>query len=934
MNTPLSLSRIAAGISSLHHLDALLFPPPPAPGSASPNNQSDNDDQDPMISPIRHLNLHANRITHLESSVLSRLRLLVSLDLSSNALVNDNNHAFPPLPHLQSLNLASNQLTAIPAFTHVPCLRRLILAYNSIQSLNGIVHLHGQASQLEILDLQSNRIASPAELYLLSGLVKLRHLHLDNNPVLTATASSDSSQSTTHLTWSILPTLFSLDGHDRVGAPVDNCSMNLEFMLAGSSSSPPLRLLGPVPQPPPAPEMRLSAPQVSPTAHDPASYHQQQQHQQHQQQQQDMQSALVDLKSLLADFLTNKPAPAPTLAAATAPPVQHIKEHDALKAQLKAMKKHLAKLEQQQQQQQQQQVVAPKPPPPTSPPAPPMPEALKSLESELAHLHALDAQRTQDLKSLTEALRAERARVAQLEQQLQSERQARHDVEQAYEAAKRKHQDAHNEVGKWKAVARSVASERDKYDEARNRVAEMQEHVMQLKTELYSLNAQLEQAQAHAKEAERGFTTRLDEALKHERASHDHVLSELKSAHAQVISTLHAQLAAARAQIDQADHTHSRHSSVAQSQLDLLQSDLTKFKSQAESATAKLAAASIEATQLRAAVAQLQTERLALRDAVKTQQAHVTQLNQSLADVERLYESRVAKVKEKLRAATQAGMAAQAQTKRCEDELAHVRMEEARWRERCGELERRVEELRGVKEEVERVRREVEAARQVAAIKDKQVADQAETIKHLKGTLAAKVAEFQDVSRKVDGVRELEFEIQTRDRDIQRLEDLVTEYRSERNAARSQVAHLQSKLDDQAEALAVIETEAASMRSTLAAKLAHLERQLDEHRSAHAIEVKELKRVAVEARERVREAEEASHAWRERGERAEAKVREVQEQGKMERDALEREVKEGKAKLDEVLAKWNRVCHMFMGEAGATPASSGNMSGGMVGVGT
>ncbi|KAG9330863.1 hypothetical protein JZ751_021829 [Albula glossodonta] len=163
---------------------------------------------------VTNLSLSNNRIMEVESHSFSGLRSLRSLDLSGNqlALIHPEALAVPggslrelnlsrtlhnrsaamdlatalrwgALTHLQRLDLSANHLVLLPPamFAHLPALRRLLLANNSLVAVhNGTFR---GPEQLQELDLTQNGFRTFRE----EGLAELErmggtHLHLGQNP--------------------------------------------------------------------------------------------------------------------------------------------------------------------------------------------------------------------------------------------------------------------------------------------------------------------------------------------------------------------------------------------------------------------------------------------------------------------------------------------------------------------------------------------------------------------------------------------------------------------------------------------------------------------------------------------------------------------------------------------------------------------------------
>jgi Leucine-rich repeat (LRR) protein len=129
-----------------------------------------------QLAALETLNLHANRLSHIDADDLApRVPRLRSLNLSSNAL--GSMAGVGAFAQLRALDLSSNRIRRIEGLAALAHLERLALAYNSISTLSGLVPAHG--SPLRELDLRGNAVETAHELNFLDGLHALEaRVHL------------------------------------------------------------------------------------------------------------------------------------------------------------------------------------------------------------------------------------------------------------------------------------------------------------------------------------------------------------------------------------------------------------------------------------------------------------------------------------------------------------------------------------------------------------------------------------------------------------------------------------------------------------------------------------------------------------------------------------------------------------------------------------
>ena len=130
----------------------------------------------PLMTGLRSLNLHANRVSQIGQH-LERQTRLTYLNLSSNRL--ERMEGLHTLGELQVLDLSCNLIRMIDGLAASPKLRRLLLGYNQLESLAGLVQCHG--GPLECFEAPGNRIALLRETEYLRGFAQLREVTLSRN---------------------------------------------------------------------------------------------------------------------------------------------------------------------------------------------------------------------------------------------------------------------------------------------------------------------------------------------------------------------------------------------------------------------------------------------------------------------------------------------------------------------------------------------------------------------------------------------------------------------------------------------------------------------------------------------------------------------------------------------------------------------------------
>lgn len=127
-----------------------------------------------QCSGLRTLNLHSNNVTAIDG--LQHLVCLEDLNLSSNSI--STLQGLPVLPRLVALNISGNQLRNMDGLCRLHSLESLKLAHNYVTDLKGLAALQGPTCALSRLDLRNNRLASLTELAVLACCPSLAELEL------------------------------------------------------------------------------------------------------------------------------------------------------------------------------------------------------------------------------------------------------------------------------------------------------------------------------------------------------------------------------------------------------------------------------------------------------------------------------------------------------------------------------------------------------------------------------------------------------------------------------------------------------------------------------------------------------------------------------------------------------------------------------------
>ncbi|KAJ3348489.1 hypothetical protein GGF32_006153 [Allomyces javanicus] len=464
-------------------------------------------------------------------------------------------------------------------------------------------------------------------------------------------------------------------------------------------------------------------------------------------------------------------------------------------------------------------------------------------------------------------------------------------------------------------VAKKWGKERDLY---RTKLIEAKDQIMELRGAVQDLARDLTgmRDQVHAQEA--AFQSQLADAIQKRTEQAHQAESQLAQSHATALHDLQNQLAAARLAQAAAESQAAQALAHATARTQTLEADVARAAARAEAAEMAMRTAESHLQQARADVEDRTHERDEALRVVATQRNQLRALAVQVRDLEHLYEAKVTKYRAKVASVVPA---LKGEVERLTKEVEVKSTELAAAQEKVAELQSTVKaaEERASKAEtqLERVRKDVDALKPAVAVKDKMLADQAESIKQVKAHLAAKVAEFQDVQRKLDGLKELEYELQLRDADIDRLEDLADAYRAERNDARDLATDLQQRLDDRNTAIQHIEAEAAKIQ----AQIAKAEADARSAVAARDLVVDELKRVVEASRHAQTEAEHARDAALAEAAELRDAAHDIQAQYEAVVHDHDVAVRKVHAQYADLERKWRQVSAAFGSALGVLPGS-------------
>lgn len=126
---------------------------------------------------LDHLKMTGNVLTRLSNKMFKQSKNLTSISIDDNLISVIQQGTFEPLRHLESLNLAQNNLVYICDFK-LRQVKYLNLSRNSVEFF--LTHEDNQLYMLEILDLSHNKL-----LYfpIIPKMNRLRYLYLHNNMI-------------------------------------------------------------------------------------------------------------------------------------------------------------------------------------------------------------------------------------------------------------------------------------------------------------------------------------------------------------------------------------------------------------------------------------------------------------------------------------------------------------------------------------------------------------------------------------------------------------------------------------------------------------------------------------------------------------------------------------------------------------------------------
>ncbi|KAI9218107.1 hypothetical protein BC828DRAFT_399844 [Blastocladiella britannica] len=864
---------------------------------------------------------------------MARLSHLVHLDLSSNALTTLPTAALVPLVSLRSLNVANNALTTVAGIEALPSLRRLVAAFNRITTIVALVHLHAGAVRcpLESLDLRSNAIADPGEMYYLSGLVNLKRLALHGNPI--------TSGGSTHSVWDMCPGLLFLDGVDRRGVPAgvgdnehDSAALlpppppllvtNFGHTLlppptvpavavtapAAEGASTPV-IQHPVPPPPPPPAV-VPAPAAVPASSDAAN--------------------VTLLNATVARLAAALAARQDTVVASEAP--------SQLRDELADLKRQMADLERAAR-------TEPPPPPPAVAPPPQTPphrnreqteQTIAALEAESAHIRRAAASRERKLQAALDAANHERKRSAALETRcLKLAKRAaatadelevaRADVaglrEQLGERTATVAQQEQELVSGAQEMRRVVGRLGKERDKCHAKLIEAKEEISILRAVSKELSQDLQYMKDQVREQELACKEQLREALEKHNADRANARDRLSIDHAAHVTHLQAQISDLQAQLQRERAESVQLAATAAQHTRAVESDLESAVRREKDLESQLADAHAAAADARTKAELFARERMQLGVMVKELQGKHAQVSASFTDLQQLFDHRTQKYATKLRSVTGALKVAQQQA---QDQLTKLETKSAALTAATAtvlDLKATVAEqsarIDGLGRDVTRLSADLATAQHAGAVKDRQVVDCQESLRNLKANLAAKVSEFTAMKDRIDAARELEAEYKLMERELVHREDLIDEYRRERDEHRAECTRVRSKLADRDEALSRIEAEAASMRAAMAAHADRADHELRSQVGARDLAIDELKRLLQATQDRFAAVEADRDRFSAQCARAEHELQDARRDACKAAETHQHEVAGMRQQNDALRAKWDALSKLLSSSSAA-----------------
>ncbi|KAJ1514150.1 hypothetical protein HMI55_007139 [Coelomomyces lativittatus] len=256
-----------------------------------------------------------------------------------------------------------------------------------------------------------------------------------------------------------------------------------------------------------------------------------------------------------------------------------------------------------------------------------------------------------------------------------------------------------------------------------------------------------------------------------------------------------------------------------------LQSQIYASQSQLASIQTKYNEQHTKCTQLEAQLTSTLQQRDHLTQLVQKQQTKLHDLNEQLGQLEQQYEEENLQLHLQLKQAqTKANDERQSLLVQLEETRQSAKQSQETWeseKQKFKELWEEEKKLRAVlKDDMEMDTKKLHAQ---LTIKEKMLEDQNNTIKHLKLNLTSKVNEFQTISKEIEAYKELQYELQLRDQEVNRLDSLLHGYKEDRDSLQVQLEHTLNKLDERNDSITQIEKEAMKLQSLFQKKLDQME---------------------------------------------------------------------------------------------------------------
>lgn len=767
----------------------------------------------PLDSNLSILRLHGNLIKYLEPSCLVGVSCLKILDISSNHLL-----SMAGIRHLRSLkilNLSNNNITQLEDLECLYNLLKLTVSYNPINSLIGMVHMHGNQFSLEFLDLRSTEIAAVPELYYLSGLIKLKHVYLLDSPI-----SKDESYPA--IIYSISKSVIAIDGLDA-----KNCSFphHIDFSFIFEDISPPqndsilqnfqrsldeiIHSLVKLSEKEPIIHKDESLSTIQSTLNNLMEKIQEPNLM-------EVQAALVQIQNSI--LLISKP-----------------QENEAVLEEVKSLKNFILEVQKQQIPQTNTQ------------------EILENSEKEISRLKANEIDITalclsqkSEIEKLKLSLYDEEKRNSDLALEIASVRKSSKErnnshknqlemLELQYKRDLRSALDTQHlsMVQSKEKELNTLTSQYENEKKQWSQNVDCDNHQLQtLKNKVSELCADLETIKVKSREKEEN----LKEKLHEEQETHKAEIQSLREKHQLDLQQMNQELVLqhknASVRVHSIEDECAKLTSMYQQQISQQQSEISRLQNTSNDAHSQL---KIEKETHEIHLKnKLEEQRLEFTDLLKSQHEKIKDLSESLADLEYQNNKKASKWKEKFKLAAQTAVSEQ--TANLTQQIANKNAEIESLKSRISKKESAKREEKTQTENKQKIIEEITASKSQLehkiAVQEKILEDQKSCIANLKQNLSAKVTEFQKLQYESEEFREMEYEIQQKCNAYVRMQEKVARYQKKRNEMKIKFEETSKRLEERNKDIEKIESEASRLQKMFSARVKQIEDEYNQKNCA------------------------------------------------------------------------------------------------------